>query len=86
MNNAVLILLLSLCVEIEDRFIRIKEAEVSKRHYSSKSRSTNVRGFGTFFFFNILVVLSLVPYDSAEALFLDLSFGKTPTQISQFVL
>jgi hypothetical protein len=30
-------------------FIRIKKAEVSKRQYSSKAKSSNVRGVGTFY-------------------------------------
>ena len=53
MSNAILILLLSLRVESETRFIRVKKAEVSKRHYSSKANIleylSSVRGVGTFF-------------------------------------
>jgi hypothetical protein len=42
MNIAVLILLLSFG---EARFLRKKKAEVTKRQYSSKAKSYNVRDF-----------------------------------------
>jgi hypothetical protein len=45
MNNAVLILLLSFWELSVARFIPQNKAEVSKRHYSSKAKSSNVRDF-----------------------------------------
>jgi hypothetical protein len=47
MNIAVLILLLSFKEQSEPRFIPFKKkAEVSKRQYSSKAKSSNVREGG----------------------------------------
>ena len=45
MNIAVLILLLAQVRYSEPRFIALAQAEVSKRQYSSKAKSSNVRDF-----------------------------------------